>query len=72
MYQTKDVTQHIQERKKSEVAQSYPTLCDLMDCRLTGSSIHGIFQARILEWDLPDPRIKPEMEEEMYPVTMAS
>ena len=36
--------------KESEVAQSCPTLCDLMDCRLTGSSIHGIFQARILEW----------------------
>ena len=33
-----------------EVAQSYPTLCDPMDCSLPGSSIHGIFQARILEW----------------------
>ena len=31
-------------------AQSCPTLCDLMDCSLPGSSIHGIFQARILEW----------------------
>ena len=47
-------------------------LCDPMDCSPPGSSIHGIFQARILEWDLPDPGIKPEMEEEMYPVTMAS
>ena len=35
---------------KSEVAQSCPTLCDPMDCSLPGSSIHGIFQARILEW----------------------
>ena len=35
---------------KSEVAQPCPTLCDLMDCRLPGSSFHGIFQARILEW----------------------
>ena len=34
----------------SEVAQSCPTLCNPMDCSLTGSSIHGIFQARILEW----------------------
>ena len=33
-----------------EVAQSRPTLCDPIDCSLPGSSIHGIFQARILEW----------------------
>ena len=36
--------------KWSEVAQSWPTLCDPMDCSLPGSSVHGIFQARILEW----------------------
>ena len=36
-------------RKESEVAQSCPTLCDPMDCSLPGSSVHGIFQARILE-----------------------
>ena len=35
---------------ESEVAQSCLTLCDLMDCSLPGSSIHGIFQARVLEW----------------------
>ena len=35
---------------RSEVAQSCPTLCDPMDCSLPGSSIHGILQARILEW----------------------
>ena len=35
---------------ESEVAQSCPTLCDLMDCSLPGSSIHGIFQATVLEW----------------------
>ena len=34
----------------SKVAQSCPTLCDPMDCSLPGSSIHGIFQARVLEW----------------------
>ena len=33
-----------------EVAQSCPTLCDPTDCSLPGSSVHGIFQARILEW----------------------
>ena len=39
------------ERKsESEVAQSCPTLRDPMDCSLPGSSIHGIFQARVLEW----------------------
>ena len=32
------------------VTQSCPTLCDLMDCSLSGSSVHGILQARILEW----------------------
>ena len=35
---------------ESEVAQSCPTLCDPMDYSLPGSSVHGIFQARILEW----------------------
>ena len=50
----------------SSVAQSCPTLYDPMDCSLPGSSVHGIFQARILEWiacpppgDRPDPGIKP-------------
>ena len=38
-------------KSESEVAQSYPTLRDLMDCSPPGSSIHGIFQARVLEWD---------------------
>ena len=37
-------------KSESEVAQSYPTPSDLMDCSLPGSSIHGIFQARVLEW----------------------
>ena len=35
---------------ESEVAQSCSTLSDLMDCSLPGSSAHGIFQARVLEW----------------------
>ena len=42
--------QWVKVKSESEVAQSCPTLSDLMDCSLAGSSIHGIFQARILEW----------------------
>ena len=39
------------ERKsESEVAQSCPTLSDPMDCSLPGSSVHGVFQVRVLEW----------------------
>ena len=37
-------------KSESEVAQSCPTLNDPMDCSLPSSSIHGIFQARVLEW----------------------
>ena len=53
--------------------QSCPTLCDPMDCSPPGSSVHGISQARILEWvailsseDLPNPGIKP-----VFPVSPA-
>ena len=38
------------ERKISEVIQSSLTPCNPMDCSLPGSSVHGIFQARVLEW----------------------
>ena len=37
-------------KSESEVAQSGPTLLDPMDCSLPGSSVHGISQARVLEW----------------------
>ena len=37
-------------KSESEVAQSCQTLCNPMDCSLPGSSVHGIFQARVLEW----------------------
>ena len=37
-------------KSESEVAQSCPTLSDPTDCSLPGSSVHGIFQARVLEW----------------------
>ena len=48
------------------VAQSCMTLCNPMDCRLPGSSVHGILQERILEWvamqllqgDLPNPGVE--------------
>ena len=53
-------------KSESEVTQSCPTLCDPMDCSLPGSSVRGIFQAKILEWvaisfsgDLPNPGIEP-------------
>ena len=37
-------------KSESEIAQLCPTFSDPMDCSLPGSSIHGIFQARVLEW----------------------
>ena len=37
-------------KSESEVAQSCATLSDPMDCNLPGSSVHGVFQARVLEW----------------------
>ena len=37
-------------KSESEVAQSCPTLSDPMNCSLPGSSVRGIFQARVLEW----------------------
>ena len=50
----------------AKLLQSYPTLCDAMDCSLPGSSVHGTSQARIWSGlpfpspgDLPDPGIEP-------------
>ena len=37
-------------KSESEIAQLCPTLSNPLDCSLPGSSIHGIFQARVLEW----------------------
>ena len=42
--------QCVKGKSESEVTQSCPTLSDPMDCSLPGSSVHGIFQARVLEW----------------------
>ena len=58
--------QFMKVKSESEVAQSCPTLSDTMDCSPPGSSVHGILQARGLEWgaiafpgDLPNPGIEP-------------
>ena len=53
-------------KSESEVAQSCPTLRDPMDCSPPSSSIHGIFQARVLEWGavaFSDERQATEWEE---------
>ena len=42
--------QSMKVESEREVAQSCLTLSDPMDCSLLGSSVHGIFQARVLEW----------------------
>ena len=46
----KDKFWNQEEKKESEIAQSCPSLCDPMYCSPPGSSIHGIFQTRVLEW----------------------
>ena len=48
-------------KSESEVAQLCLTPSDPMDCSLPGSSVHGIFQARVLEWGaLPSPSVSLE------------
>ena len=54
-------------KSESEVAQSCPTLSNPMDCSLPGSSVHGIFQARVLEWgaitfSVPYSYLNPKMK----------
>ena len=44
------MNQESESESESEVTQSRPTLCNPMDCSLPVSSVHGIFQARTLEW----------------------
>ena len=49
-------------KSESEVAQSCPTLSDPMDCSLPGFSVHGSFQARVLEWGaIAFSRIDPRL-----------
>ena len=45
-----ELDQGMKVRSESEVARSCPTLRDSMDCSQLGSSVHGIFQERMLEW----------------------
>ena len=45
-----NVIHHAAAAAAAKLLQSCPTLSDPMDCSLPGSSIHGIFQARVLEW----------------------
>ena len=42
--------QSSKSERESEIAQSCPTLCNPMDCSLLGSSVDGIFRAKVLEW----------------------
>ena len=44
------LVQCMKVKSESEVTQSYPAPSDRMDCSPPGSSVHGIFQARVLEW----------------------
>ena len=50
-------------KSESEVAQSCPTLSNLMDCGPPGSSIHGIFQARVLEWGTIALKLLPNLHD---------
>ena len=43
-------TSYLKNRKAVLIIQSCPTLCNPVDCSLPGSSVHGLLQARILEW----------------------
>ena len=61
-------TSPIIRESESEVAQSCPTLSDPMDCSLLGSSVHGIFQAKVLEWDA----INTTMRYHFTPVRMTA
>ena len=61
-------------KSESEVTQSCPTLSDLMDCSLPGSSIHGIFQARVLEWgaiafSIWKPIVRLNLEKQVHKLT---
>ena len=57
-------------KSESEVAQSRPTLCDFMDCSLPGSSVHGISQARVLEWGASDQGKLEVVQQEMARVNI--
>ena len=56
---------------RSEVTQSCLTLSDPMNCSLSGSSVHGIFQARVLEWIAMQPRTGSCLRQASYPQAVA-
>ena len=61
-------------KSESEVAQLCSTLSDPMDCSLPGSSVHGIFQARVLEWGaIALPKVMEEKSQPrlLYPVRIS-
>ena len=70
--------QCIKVKSENEVTQSCPTLSDPMDCSLPGSSVHGIFQARVLEWGaiafsslvIREMQIQTTMKHYMIPTEM--
>ena len=51
--------QCVKVKRESEVAQLCPTLHDPMDCSLPGSSVHGIFQARVLQEAIKNDELGP-------------
>ena len=57
-------------QSESEVAQSCPTLSDPMDCSLPGSSVHGIFQTRVLEWGAIAFSAKENRRSKMHSLNM--
>ena len=56
-------------KSESEVAQSYPTLSDPMGRSPPGSSVHGIFQARVLEWGATDTNPNTEV---LFPASLSN
>ena len=63
---------------RAQLLQSCLTICDCMDCGSPGSSVHGVSQARVLEWpclppgDLPDPGIEhasPALQADSLPLS---
>ena len=61
----------VKSESESEVTQSGPTLSDHMDCSLPGSSIHGIFQARVLELGEEMLSIQDAKRNEVHPYVSA-
>ena len=66
VFHATDVFEECQLFSRMSLSLGFSCLCDPVDCNLPGSSVHGVFQARILGWvaihspgDLPDPGMEP-------------